>query len=140
MEVTKMRVKCILLFMAVVLLGNSILLSQDKIVSVYSGKALSIILHDPDGKRYPGDKNDARLCLWDYHSRNAPEQQWRIISTGEGKFKIVSVYNGKALSIILHDPDGKRYPGDKNDARLCLWDYHSRNAPEQQWRIISIGE
>jgi hypothetical protein len=74
--------------------------------------------------RKRGWDNGTLAIIWEFV--NAPDQLWHIADIGDGFYKIINYYSGRALSTL--------YGGSANGTIIHLWDYLS-TFPDQHWAI-----
>jgi chitodextrinase len=91
-----------------------------KITAKHSGKAL-----DVEG----GYTNDgANVQQWTDNGNK--QQQWKVVSVGDGYYKLIAAHSGKALDVE------KGYTND--GANVQQWTDNGNK--QQQWKIVSTGD
>jgi pectate lyase C len=91
-----------------------------KIINRHSGKALEV---------YEWSKNDGgNVVQWADHG--GANQQWRIISVGDGYYKIINRNSGKALEVYQWS--------NNNGGNIVQW--ADLNGANQQWKFTSRSE
>ncbi|WP_455718647.1 cellulase family glycosylhydrolase [Anaerosporobacter sp.] len=91
-----------------------------KITAKHSGKAL-----DVEGA-YTND--GANVQQWTDNGNK--QQQWKVVSVGDGYYKLIAAHSGKALDVAAW--------GTNDGTNVQQWTDNSQ--ANQQWKIVSTGD
>lgn len=92
----------------------------NEVVSSLSNKSLNIASANRE--------NSANVIVWD--QGNYVNSQWCFVYLGEGNYKIISRYSGRALTAHQNEVSGKR--------NVLMWDYVG--VDRQQWKVRYLPE
>ncbi|WKN44945.1 RICIN domain-containing protein [Tunicatimonas pelagia] len=100
-----------------------------KLIARHSDKALAVDTNPATNGGFSNARSNG-VNVFQYGTNDAENRQWEITPVGEGYYKIVSKYSGKALDV--------RSWSTANGGNVQQWAYNDND--NQQWKIEPSGE